>query len=101
MFAIIDIRGRQYLAVKGQRINLDRIDHNQGTVTFGRVLAVHDGQQLQIGQPTVAGALVRAKVIRDFRDRKIRVIKYKPKVRYRRSIGHRQAKTQVEITDIS
>ncbi len=67
------------------------------------VLLVADdaGKDVKVGAPTVAGAKVAAKVVTHGRADKVRVVKYKPKVRYKRTVGHRQPFTEVKIERIA
>lgn len=69
-------------------------------VVLDQVLAIHDGEKLRVGAPVVEGATVRGRVIQQGRDPKIRVVKFKRKKHYRRTIGHRQPFTVVEVTGI-
>lgn len=102
MFAIIAQGGKQYLVEKGQRLDIEKIDVAAGkNVTFDRVLLISDGEKVTIGQPTVTGAAVKATVNAQFRDEKVTVLKYKPKVRYRKKYGHRQSMTKVTIDSIA
>lgn len=102
MFAIIEIGGKQYLVSPGQKLSVEKLSVPEGKALFiEKVLLVHDGKQSMIGQPLVAEAKVEAKVLRQYRGEKITVLKFKPKVRYRRKYGHRQALTEIEITNIS
>ncbi len=101
MFAIIVTGGKQYLATKGQRLVVEKLEVKAGDeIKLDRVLLVSDGAKTDVGQPTVDGAVVRAKVLRQFRGPKIVVLKYKPKVRYRRKQGHRQEQTELEIVGL-
>ncbi|MBI5404915.1 MAG: 50S ribosomal protein L21 [Candidatus Kerfeldbacteria bacterium] len=103
MVAVIEFGGKQYLVAAGQKVTLEKIPDVAagGTVTFDRVLLTADKGKAKIGQPTVTGATVTGKVLKQFRGDKVTVLKYKPKVRYRKKYGHRQSLTQVEITKIS
>lgn len=102
MFAIIEQGGKQYLVQQGQRLDIEKISTAAGkSVTFDRVLIVADGAKVSIGQPTVKGATVKATVTSQFRDDKVTVLKYKPKVRYRKKYGHRQSMTKVTIDSIA
>ena len=101
MYAVIESGGRQYKVQVGQAIEVDRLAAADGeTVELGRVLMVSDGDQMTVGQPTVPGARVLAEVIEETRGPKIIVFRYKPKVRYRRKLGHRQLHTRVRISGI-
>ncbi len=102
MVAVIEFGGKQYLVSPGQKVTLEKVPDvkDGGTVTFERVLLIADKGQAKIGQPLVEGAKVSGKVLKHFRGDKVTVLKYKPKVRYRRKFGHRQSLTDIEITAV-
>lgn len=100
-YAIVEHGGRQYLAQEGDRIEVDRMALEVGKpVVFKEVLLVNDGKKVQVGAPYVRGARVKGKVLDHSKSKKVVVFKYKPKQRYRRTQGHRQQLTHVEIEDI-
>ena len=102
MYAIIEAGGRQHRVATDMIVKMDRLAAEVGdTVEFDKVLAVFDGDEANIGAPTVDGAKVTARVVQQGRDPKIVVFKYKPKKRYKKIRGHRQHFTQVQITGIS
>ncbi|MBI4132252.1 MAG: 50S ribosomal protein L21 [Candidatus Sungbacteria bacterium] len=102
MFAIIKTGGKQYKVSPGQKLRIEKLNADDGVVVhFPEVLLVADGEKVDIGTPTVKGAKVDAKVLRQGRyDKKI-VFKYHRKTRYRKKKGHRQHFTEVEITKIT
>jgi len=101
MYAIIEIGGRQYSVEKGSRLRCEKLDQEaNSTLAIDKVLMVKDGDKMQVGQPYVKGAQVKAKVVGHARGKKIVVLKYKSKVNYRRKIGHRQHFTSILIEDI-
>ncbi|GIW07906.1 MAG: 50S ribosomal protein L21 [Dehalococcoidia bacterium] len=101
MYAIVDAGGHQVKVRAGQVLDVDRRDLEPGaTVEFEKVLLLADGPRVTVGQPTVAGAKVTGTVLREVKGEKIVVFKYKPKVRYRRRLGHRQRYTRVRIDSI-
>jgi len=101
--AIIVTGGKQYRVAEGDLLFVEKLPAEAGdTVTFDQVLAVVDGDNAPvIGTPTVAGATVTAKVVKNGKGKKIRVFKYKAKKNYRRRQGHRQPYTQVQIDAIT
>ncbi|MBI4089854.1 MAG: 50S ribosomal protein L21 [Candidatus Kerfeldbacteria bacterium] len=102
MFAIVTISGKQHLVAQGQRLQVDALPAAAGSsVRFDSVLLTVDGDRIHVGQPHVTGAAVEAKVLRQFRGDKVTVLKYKPKVRYRKKFGHRQYRTELEIIKIT
>lgn len=103
MIAVIKTGGKQYAVKAGDTIQIDKLAGAEGdTIQFSEVLLVADeaGKSATVGKPLVEGAEVTAKIVRQFRAKKIRVVKYKAKSHYRRNIGHRQHYTKVEITGI-
>jgi len=100
-FAVIKTGGKQYIVYEGKTYNFEKLTAEEGkNIEFSEVLLVSDGGSLKIGQPIVTGSKVTGKVISQFKDKKVTVLKYKPKKRYRKTQGHRQAQTKVEITKI-
>ncbi len=101
MYAIIKTGGKQYCAEVGKKLSVEKLDAEVGAeVTFDQVLFV-GGDNVQVGQPTVANATVTAKVLEQGKGAKIRIFKYKAKSNYRRRQGHRQPFTKVEVTGIN
>lgn len=102
MYAVVETGGRQYKVAPGEVIEVNRLPAEVGqTIELGRVLMVGGEEgNCVVGQPTVAGAVVRARVAGHPRSRKIIVFKYKPKVRYRRMGSHRQDLTRLVIKEI-
>ena len=101
MYAIIDTCGKQYRVQEGDVIFVDRLAVSEGElVTFDKVLALSDDNGLKVGNP-VEGASVTGVVLRNARAKKIMVFKYKAKKTYRRSRGHRQPYSKVQIQTIN
>jgi len=100
--AIIVTGGKQYRVAEGEEIFIEKLEVEAGdTVTFDQVLAVVDGDVTNFGKPVIAGATVTANVIKNGKGAKVRVYKMKPKKGYRRTQGHRQPYTKVQITAIN
>ena len=101
MYAVIATGGKQYKVSEGDIIKVEKLGVAEGeTYTFDQVLVVNDGT-MKIGTPTVAGAAVTATVLREGKDRKVIVYKYKNKSGYHKKNGHRQLFTQVKIEKIN
>jgi len=101
VYAVIDTGGKQVRVQEGGTVRVERLHAAPGDeVTLDRILLVGGTDKTEIGAPAVAGALVRARVLRQGRGRKIRVMKYKSKAHYRRRSGHRQAFTELRIEKI-
>ena len=99
--AIIVTGGKQYRVAEGDVIFVEKLDVEAGeTVKFDRVLAVIDEYKAVFGTPVVENAVVSGNVVKNGKSKKIRVYKMKPKKGYRRTQGHRQPYTKVEITKI-
>jgi large subunit ribosomal protein L21 len=104
MFAVIKTGGKQYQVKEGDSIKVEKLAvEKDETFDFNEVLMVSDekGDDLKLGTPIIEGAKVTAKVLAQGRAKKIDVIKYKRKVRYRRKLGHRQPYTEVKIEKIT
>ncbi|KPJ57057.1 50S ribosomal protein L21 [Parcubacteria bacterium DG_74_2] len=101
MLAVIKTGGKQYLVFPGQKIKIEKIDKKEGQeIVFGEVLLLQKRGGIEIGNPLVKGAKVIGKITKQGKRKKITVLKYKPKTRYRVKKGHRQLFTEVEITKI-
>jgi len=103
MLAVIKTGGKQYKVKKGDKIKVEKLDEKEGkSIKLKDVLLIADekGKDVKIGTPNVSGATVEAKVLEHGKAKKVRVIKYKRKIRYRKEYGHRQPFTQLEITSI-
>ena len=100
MYAIFRTGGKQFKVSPGDVIRVERVAGDPGaTVEFNHVFAVRK-ETLTVGAPLVANAKVTGKILAQGRAAKVRVLKYKRKKQYRRTLGHRQAFSQVLIQDI-
>jgi large subunit ribosomal protein L21 len=101
MYAIIETGGKQVKVEEGQTVYVEKLAAEAGeTVTFENVLFV-GGDTVKVGNPSVAGATVTAKVEKQGRGKKITVFKYKPKKNNHKKQGHRQPYTKVVIEKIN
>ena len=102
MIAIIKTGGKQYKVKEGEILKIEKVAGNAGDKIDFEVLLLADeeGKDVKVGKPIVAGAKVAAEILEQGRARKVGVIKFKPKVRYRRKNGHRQMYTKVKIGKI-
>ena len=101
MYAIIEACGKQYKVTEGDVVFFEKLDAEEGKkVTFDKVILVSDDKKVQVGNPYVKGIKVEGKVVSHGKGKKILVFKYKAKKNYRRTQGHRQPYTKVEITNI-
>ncbi len=102
MYAIILTGGKQYKVEVGQQLFIEKLNADEESeVVFDEIVAVGSDEGLVAGAPTVAGASVAAKVLKNGRGKKITVFTYKPKKGQKRKMGHRQPYTKVEITAIN
>ena len=102
MYAIIEACGRQYKVKEGDIIFFDRLENDEGTkITFDNVLLISENGKTKIGEPTIKGAKVEGIVIGHGKDKKILVFRYKAKKNYKKTKGHRQCYTKVQIEKIT
>ena len=102
MYAIILTGGKQLTVKPGEVVEVEKLPQAVGeTVVFNEVLAVgEEGGKLNVGTPRVEGAAVSGKVLDQFRAKKVVAFKMKRRKGYRRTKGHRQNLTRVEIGEI-
>ena len=100
-YAIVEDGGKQYKAVEGATIEVDRFPSEEGdSIDLEYVLLVADDEDVKVGTPYVAGAKVQATVVSQIKAPKVVIFKYKPKERYRLKKGHRQQYTRLMIDTI-
>lgn len=114
--AVIKTGGKQYLVSPGQKLKIEKIEKAAGEeIVFNEVLLFSDGkkisskaggfspvgEKIEIGHPFITTVVVKAKVISQGRAKKVTSIKFKPKTRYKKKIGHRQPYTEVEIESVN
>lgn len=101
MYAIIEACGRQYKVEEGETVYFEKLGEDEGKkVSFDKVVLISDNGKIQVGNPYVTNAKVEGKVVSNGRGKKVLVYKYKAKKNERRTRGHRQDYTKVEITSI-
>ena len=102
MYAVVKTGGKQYKVAKDDKIVVDRLEAEAGSeLVLDEVLMVANGDQVNVGSPTVKDAVVGATVIRHTRGDKIMVFRRKRRKNFRRIRGHRQDLTLIQITDIA
>jgi large subunit ribosomal protein L21 len=97
--AVIKTGGRQYKVKVGDIIKVEKINKEKDSTVNFEVLLLADEKNVQIGKP-VLKEKVQGKILKQEKSKKISVIKYKPKTRYKRNLGHQQPYTEIEITKI-
>jgi len=100
-YAVIKTGGKQYKVSEGDVIEIDKLAAADGKVVFEEVLLLSTDAGVKVGKPTVKGAKVEGKSLGDFKGEKIRVSKFKSKVRYRRVSGFRAQLSKVQIEKIN
>ena len=102
MYAVIRTGGKQYRVSAGEKLKIEQIAADVGQeIVLDQVLLVADGDALKMGTPLVAGAKVKVKVLKHGRGDKVHIYKMKRRKHYRRSQGHRQNYTEIEILGIA
>lgn len=102
MYAVIRTGGKQYRVAPGDIVEVEKLDGSVGdSIQLDDVLLVVNGDAVQVGMPTVAGASVSAKITGQHKGEKVRIFKYRPKKRIRVRKGHRQQLTRLQIESIT
>jgi large subunit ribosomal protein L21 len=100
-YAIVESGGKQYKAVEGDTIAVDRLPVNPGeTLNLERILLLADGENFSVGTPLVSGFEVQVSVVEHFRGDKVLAFRYSPKKRIRVHRGHRQDYTRLMVESI-
>ena len=101
MYAIIRSGGRQYRVEAGRYLDVDKLPYEEGEqIEIDNVLLIYDGESTTVGQPLVEGAKVKATVMKQWRDKKVIVYKYRQRTNYRRKKSHRHHYTRLMIDEI-
>lgn len=102
MYAVIKTGGKQYRVSAGEKLKVEQIPADVGAeVVLDQVLALGSGASLTLGTPLVSGACVTAKVVSHGRGDKVRIFKMRRRKHYRKTQGHRQNYTEIEILGIA
>jgi large subunit ribosomal protein L21 len=100
-YAIVEDGGKQYKAVIGESIDVDKYPLEVGEeLDMDRVLLISDGENVKVGKPFIQGAKIQATVVAQVKGPKIIIFRYKPKERIRSKTGHRQKYTRVRVDAI-
>lgn len=101
MYAIVEVRGQQFKVAKDDVILAPKIEGQEGeTVALDHVMMIADDHGIKVGNPVIAGALVKASIVDFTRGKKVIVFKKKRKKGYKVKKGHRQDYTRLKIEDI-
>ncbi len=102
MYAVIKTGGKQYRVTPGERLKVEKLGGDVGSaVTLDQVLVVADGDNVTIGSPIIQGASVQAKVLSHGRADKVMIFKFRRRKHYRKTQGHRQSYTEIQIENIA
>jgi large subunit ribosomal protein L21 len=102
MYAVIKTGGKQYRVNQGDKLKIEKIVGDVGAnVVLDQILTVVDGDNVTIGSPIVRGASVTATLVSHGRHDKVRIFKMRRRKHYRKSQGHRQSFTEIQIDKIS
>ncbi len=100
-WAVIKSGGKQYKVKEGDKIVVEKVTSAKDSqVTFEQILLVATGSKLTLGKPLVSQVKVKGKILENFKDKKVRVVKFKSKSKYLRVRGHRQQKSKILIEKI-
>lgn len=99
-YAVIKSGGKQYKIKAGDTLELDKLGSGNENIVFDDVLLVVDDEAVTIGKPFVPGARVKARLVENIKGKKIRIMKFKAKSRYRKTTGFRSQLSVVKIEKI-
>ncbi len=101
MKAIISFKGKQYLVCQGDEIITEKVEGKKGKkIKIPDVLLIYKDGKINIGKPKVNSAVVTAELMETKKGKKVRVVKFKAKKRYKRTKGHRQTFSKLKIISV-
>jgi len=101
MYAVIETGGKQYRVSEGDIVFVEKLDAEENSdLTIDSVIAVGKDDGIVVGAPYVEGASVKAKALKNGKNKKITVFTYRAKKNSKRKMGHRQPYTKIQITEI-
>ena len=102
MYAVIKTGGKQYRVSAGEKLKIESIPAEVGAeIVLDQVLLVADGETITTGTPLVSGAAVKATVVSHGRGEKIKIFKMRRRKHFRKTLGHRQNYTEIQINGIT
>jgi len=102
MYAVVRTGGKQQRVEPGEQLKVEKLEGEVGAeIALDDVLFIGGAGEPKIGRPTLAGAKVTAKIVSQGRGEKVRVFKRRKRKGYHKTVGHRQAYTEVEILGIT
>ena len=101
-YAVIAISGSQFKVEEKQKLTVDNLNLKEGEKSVSdQILLTAEDDKIKVGTPTVKGAKVEFKVLKNYQGEKLKVFKYKSKSRYRKTMGFRPQLTEIQITKIT
>ncbi len=102
MYAVIKTGGKQYKVAAGDYLKVEKLDGDVGSkLVIDKILMLADGDDVTIGSPLVDGAKVNATVLSHGKGDKVMIFKFSRRKHYRKTQGHRQSYTEIQIDDIN
>lgn len=99
-YAIFKTGGKQYKVTEGDTLEIEHLQNSGKEFSTSNVLLYVSDGVYKVGNPFVSGVVIKGKILEITKGKKIRVVKYKSKVRYRRVIGSRKLLTKIQIEKI-
>ena len=101
MYSVVNIAGQQFKVFENNSYYVPKLsDEPESEITFNDILLLGDEKKIKVGSPSVKGAKVQAKVLEHLKDEKVIVFKKKRRKGYRKTQGHRQQYSRIQITGI-
>ncbi len=102
MYAVIKTGGKQYKVSSGEKLKVEKLGGDVGSkIVMDSVLMLADGEDVTIGSPLIAGAVVNATIVSHGRGDKIKIFKFSRRKHYRKTQGHRQSYTEILIDNLN
>ena len=102
MYAVVKTGGKQYRVTPGEKLKVEQITADVGAeVVLDQVLMVGEGDSVRMGQPVIAGAMVKATVVSHGRGDKVKIFKMRRRKHYQKRQGHRQNFTEIRISAVN
>lgn len=100
-FAVIETGGKQYLVREGVELRVEKLPKSDKPAEFPRVLLWSDGKEVRVGAPYLDDIKVSAERLGEGKGKKVMIIRYHSKTRYRKKKGHRQLYTKIRVDSIA
>ena len=102
MLAVVKTGGKQYIVKEGDTLDIEKIEGDEGSkIALESILLINDDKNIKVGAPLVEGAKLEAEIVKQFKGKKVEIVKYKKKTGYRRKTGHRQQYTKIKVLKIA